>query len=259
MLLLEQNNVLISGENATPITQLPKAWQAIADGSANVGMSNPQSYVKMAQLFHYKLQQGDIDLFQENPELQPLKSAFSALFGPLAEQTLAFYGQDFLKERYSNFEQIIDELEAQSGDRTAELSVARIVQEFFNEFGYDLPASVYHVNLAPIYRDSIFEERALRFDPRDQSHKRPWDAALHAGKVYAVQMKLQSIASKYGYTYHHGCGCENHMSSLDAARSAFNYDLDPQKRQRWVRSFVWTAWYEYALFPIIPNTIYLTR
>ena len=260
MLLVDSTpKIIISGENAVPLSQLPSAWRDIADGKADVGLSDPQSYVEMAQLFHYKLEHGDIDFFQENPTLVRLKSAFGELFGQLAWETLEFYGQDFQKQNYPDFDQILRSLEAQAGDRTNEIKVARIVKAFFEEFGYDLPASVYQVNLAPIDRDTVFEERALRFDPRDQEHKRPWDAALHAGKVYAIQMKLQSIASHYGFTYHHGCGCENHLSSIDAAQGAFDYEIDPQKRQRWIRSFVWTAWYEYALFPIIPNTIYLTE
>ncbi|MEL6221256.1 MAG: hypothetical protein AAFR31_01290 [Cyanobacteria bacterium J06627_8] len=260
MLLLDSTpKIMISGEKAVAVSQLPQVWRDIASGNANVGMSEPQSYVEMAQLFQYKLASGDVDLFQENPILIHLKAAFGELFGQLAEETLEFYGKDFLIESYPDFDGILNELESQEGDRTDEIKVARIVKAFFEEFGYDLPASVYAVNLAPIYRDTVFEERALRFDPRDQAHKRPWDAALHAGKVYAVQMKLQSIASQYGFTYHHGCGCENHMSSIDAAQGAFDYEVDPEKRQRWIRSFVWTAWYEYAFFPIVPNTIYLTE
>ena len=266
MLLVDSTpKTLISGENAVAVSQLPSVWKEIANGTADVGMSDPQSYVEMAQLFQYKLEQGDIDFFQENPTMVRLKSAFGELFGQLAWETLEFYGHDFKRESYPDFDHILQVLETQAecngpgGGLTNEIKVARIVKAFFEEFGYDLPASVYHVNLAPIDRDTVFEERALRFDPRDQDHKRPWDAALHAGKVYAIQMKLQSIASHYGFTYHHGCGCENHLSSIDAAQGVFDYAIDPGKRQRWIRSFVWTAWYEYALFPIIPNTIYLTE
>ncbi|MEB3355241.1 MAG: hypothetical protein VKK04_00740 [Synechococcales bacterium] len=260
MLLLETPpQPIIAGENAVPVSRLPQVWQDIASGKAQVGLADPTSYVEMAQLFQYKLEQGDVDLFNERPELARFQASFAELFGLLAQETLEFYGQDFQMDAYPDFDRILQEVEQRGGDRTSEIKVVRIVKAFFEEFGYELPASVYQVNLAPIDRDTIFEERALRFDPRDQAHKRPWDAALHAGKVYAVQMKLQSLASQYGFTYHHGCGCENHLSSIDAAQGAFDYDLDPQKRQRWIRSFVWTAWYEYAFFPIVPNTMYLTR
>ncbi|MBW4498423.1 MAG: hypothetical protein KME57_02235 [Scytonema hyalinum WJT4-NPBG1] len=258
MLILDAPQVqVIVGENAVPISQLPKVWQDIAVGEAGVGLANPQSYVEMAQLFQYKLEQGDVDLFNERPELAHLKPAFRELFGLLARETLEFYGQDFKIERYPDFEAVLRELESKGADYSNEVKVARIGLELFNEFDYELPASFYQVHLAPIDRDSVFEERALRFDPRDIEHKRSWDAVLHAGKVFAVQMKIQSIASKYGFTYQHGCGCESHLSSIDKSLGAFDYELNTEKRQRWIRSFIWTAWYEYAFFPIVPNTKYL--
>lgn len=258
MILLDTPQVsAIAGENAVHISRLPKVWQDIASGEASFGLANPQSYVEMAQLFQYKLEQGDVDLFNERPELAHLKPAFIELFGQLARETLEFYGEDFKVERYPNFAELVREFESKGTECENELKVARIGLELFQEFGYDLPASFYQVHLAPIFRDTVFEERALRFDPRDREHKRGWDAVLHAGKVFAVQMKIQSIASKYGFTYQHGCGCESHLSSIDQARGAFDYDLNPEKRQRWIRSFIWTAWYEYAFFPIVPNTRYL--
>lgn len=258
MFLLDAPQVqVITGENAVPVAQLPKIWQEIAATEASVGLANPTSYIEMAQLFQYKLEQGDVDLFNERPELADHKPLFTQLFGQLARETLEFYGQDFKVERYPNFAQILQELESKGTDSENEVKVARICLELFQEFGYELPASFYYVHLAPIHRESVFEERALRFDPRDIEHKRSWDAVLHAGKVFAIQMKIQSISSKYGFTYQHGCGCESHLSSIDESRGAFDYELNPQKRQRWIRSFIWTAWYEYAFFPIVPNTRYL--
>lgn len=258
MLLLDAPQVqVIAGENAVHISQLPKVWQDIAVGEVSVGLLDPQSYVEMAQLFQYKLQSGDVDLFNERPELVYLKPLFAELFGQLARETLEFYGHDFKVESYPNFAEVLREVESKGVEYANEVKVARIGMELFDEFGYELPASFYHVHLAPIYRDHVFEERALRFDPRDIEHKRSWDAVLHAGKVFAVQMKVQSIASKYGFTYQHGCGCNSHLSSIDKSRGAFDYELHPQKRQRWIRSFIWTALYEYAFFAIVPNTSYL--
>ena len=258
MLLLDAPNVqVIAGENAVLVSQLPKVWQEMAAKDAGFGLLDPQSYVEMAQLFQYKLEQGDIDLFNERPQLAHLLPSFTELFGQLARETLEFYGQDFKVESYPNFAEVLREVESKGLEYANEVKVARIGMELFHEFGYELPASFYQVHLAPIYRDHVFEERALRFDPRDVEHKRSWDASLHACKVFAVQMKVQSIASKYGFTYQHGCGCENHLSSIDPSRGAFDYELHPQKRQRWIRSFIWTAWYEYAFFPIVPNTSYL--
>ncbi|MDB9374299.1 hypothetical protein [Nodularia sphaerocarpa] len=258
MQVIEAPNIaLIASENAVPIDQLPPIWQDIAAGVANIGLENPQSYVEMAQLFQYKLAQGDVDLFSERPELAHFKSAFSQLFGQLGYETLEFYGHDFLIDSYPNFSQILEDVKLKGREYADEVKVALIGMDLFHEFGYELPASFYHVHLAPIYRDHVFEERALRFDKRDIVHKRAWDAVLHAGKVFAIQMKVQSIASKYGFTYHHGCGCNSHLSSIDISEGEFNYEISPEKSQRWIRSFIWTAWYEYAFFPIVPNTSYL--
>ncbi|WP_414576207.1 hypothetical protein [Anabaena sp. CCY 9402-a] len=258
MQLLEFPSVaVIAGENAVAVTQLPSIWQDIAKGAVNTGLCNPKVYVEMAQLFLYKLEQGDVDLFNERPELAHLKQSFCQLFGQLARETLEFYGHDFLTHNYPNFGEILRNLELKGCDYADEVKVARIGLELFNEFGYELPASFYHVHLAPIYRDHVFEERALRFDKRDIAHKRSWDAMLHACKVFAMQMKVQSIASKYGFTYQHGCGCNSHLSAIDLSRGVFEYELSPEKRDRWIRSFIWTAWYEYAFFPIVPNTSYL--
>jgi hypothetical protein len=258
MLLIDAPEVqVIAGENAVTVSQLPKIWQDIAKNQASVGLQDARSYVEMAQLFQYKLTQGDVDLFKDRPEFTHLLPSFGELFGQLARETLEFYGEDFKIESYPNFAEVLREYESKGSECANEVKVARIGMELFSEFGYELPASFYHVHLAPIYRDHVFEERALRFDPRDREHKRSWDAALHACKVFAVQMKIQSIASKYGFTYQHGCGCESHLSSIDESRGAFEYELHAQKRQRWIRSFIWTAWYEYAFFGIVPNTSYL--
>jgi hypothetical protein len=248
---------IIAGENAVAIAQLPLVWQEIESGKTSVGIPDPHSYVQMAQLFQFKMEQGDVDLFHERREFAPFKSSFSQLFGQLAWETLEFYGNDFQTQSYPNFEAILHELDLRVNEYADAVKVLRIGIDLFQEFGYELPASFYHIHLAPIYRDHIFEERALRFDPREQDRKRAWDAVLHAQKVFAIQMKVQSIASQYGLTYHHGCGCESHLSSIDQSQGAFAYELCPEKRSRWIRSFIWTAWYEYAFFSLVPNTRYL--
>ena len=269
---------IIAGENATPIGELPESWQAIAQGESNTRLSAPNVIVAMAQLFHYKLTHCDVDLFHERPELSHLQGCTSDLLGQLATETLEFYGNDFRVRRYPDFDTVFRELERReleekeseekelktresekAEQRIHRFNIARIGVDLFSEFGYDVPASFYHVHLAPLYRDRVFEERALRFDPRDQHHKRPWDAVLHAGKVFAIQAKIQSIASQYGLTYQHGCGCDSHVSAIDQAAGTFEYDLDTPKRNRWLRSYLWTMWYEYAFFGLIPNTAYLTK
>lgn len=258
---------VIAGENATPVCELPESWQAIASGESNTRLSAPEVTVKMAQLFHYKLTHSDVDLFNEQPDLSHLKGCYSELLAQLANETLEFYGQDFRVRRYPDFDTVFRELERELSIATPSekeqsahrFNIARIGVDLFSEFGYDMPASFYQVHLAPLYRSHVFEERALRFDPRDQNHKRPWDAVLHAGKVFAIQAKIQSIASQYGLTYQHGCGCDSHVSAIDKAAGAFEYDLNTPKRNRWIRSYLWTMWYEYAFFGLIPNTAYLTK
>jgi len=98
---------VIAGENAVHLSQLPSTWQDIARGTTSVGLSHPQSYVEMAQLFLYKLEHGDVDLFSDRPQLAHLIPSFSQLFTQLAWETLEFFGQDFLKHSYPNFAEIL--------------------------------------------------------------------------------------------------------------------------------------------------------
>jgi len=249
------SSCIISGEKAAALGQLPPVWQAIAQEEAPVGMADRTAYVHLAQLSLYKFEHAEVELFDERPELDRFKPIYAQLLGPLAWEALDYFGDDFLLERYPNVDRILAEAK-RSGDRNT-VKVAQIGVDLFHTFGYDLPASFYAVHLAPLTRDHIFEERALRYDPRDQHHKQPWDAILHACKVFAIQMKVQSIASQYGFTYQHGCACNSHLSNIDRATGAFEYEIAPEKRLRWLRSFLWTAWYEYALFNLIPNTAYL--
>ncbi len=250
------SSCIISGEKAAALEQMPPVWQAIAREEVAVGMRDRTAYVHLAQLFLYKFEHAQVDLFQERPELERFQPILAQLLGPLAWDALDYYGEDFLIARYPDFEGVLATAQRR-GNRDA-VKVAQIGIDLFKEFGYDMPASFYAVHLAPLTRDHIFEERALRYDPRDRDHKQPWDAILHACKVFAIQMKVQSIASQQGFTYQHGCACNSHLSSIDKATGAFEYSIAPEKRLRWLRSFLWTAWYEYALFNLIPNTAYLT-
>jgi hypothetical protein len=243
----------IGAELAVARTELPFAWQLMATGDLPVGMTDAGAYIEMAQLFQYKLAMGDVDLFQERPEMARFKSMFGEMFGILAKETLEFYAEDFQIQNYPDFAGLL----RKTANQPEAHKVAQIGQSLFEIFGYDLPASFYEVHLAPLDRDHIFEERALRFDPRDIDHKRAWDSALHACKVFAIQMTVQSIASQHGFTYQHGCGCNSHISDISLSDGKFSYAMTPDKRSRWIRSFVWTMWYEYAFFEIVPNTAYL--
>ncbi|MEL6163875.1 MAG: hypothetical protein AAFR37_08965, partial [Cyanobacteria bacterium J06628_3] len=74
-------SVVIEGEQATPLKQLPQSWQDIFTGKSNTKLSNAEDYVKMAQLFLHKMSKGDVDLFNESEHLQHLKPAFCQIFG----------------------------------------------------------------------------------------------------------------------------------------------------------------------------------
>ena len=85
MLLLDAPQVqVIAGENAVHVSQLPHVWQDIATGIADVAVPDIHSYVEMAQLFQYKLERGDVDLFSDRPELTHLKPMFAELFGAVS-------------------------------------------------------------------------------------------------------------------------------------------------------------------------------
>ncbi|OBQ32173.1 MAG: hypothetical protein AN485_22230, partial [Anabaena sp. MDT14b] len=127
MQLQEVPNVaVIVGENAVTLSQLPSVWQDIAKGRANVKLSDPQIYVEMAQLFQYKLQYGDVDLFNERPHLFHLKRSFSELFGQMARETLEFYGHDFMIHNYPNFAEVVRNFESKGSEYSNELKVAHI-------------------------------------------------------------------------------------------------------------------------------------
>ena len=149
------SHCLISGEKAATLAQLPPIWQAIAQGKADVGISDAQAYLHLAQLFLYKFENGDVDLFQDRPHLQRFQPMFGQLLGPLAWETLAFYGEDFLKERYPNFPAILNQAKTQYGPDSDAVKVAQIGLDLFNEFGYDLPASFYDIGTVQLKSEAL--------------------------------------------------------------------------------------------------------
>lgn len=247
----------IESEKASNISALPKEWQEISKGQGNTGLTDADAYVKMAQLFHYKMHNGDIDLFNKIKGFDHLKPAFCEMFGKLADETLSYYGADFDRERYPDFAALRIELKAQNVDAD-KIKVIDIAEDLFKEFGYDMPASFYGVHLAPIYRDQVCEIRPLRFSEQDKYNARAWDASLHAQKVFPMQMRIQSISSQHGFTWEHGCGCNHGLARVSAAQEKFSYTIRPEMRTTWVRDFIWTMWYEYAYFNFIPVTKFLT-
>ena len=253
----EEDVCLIEGEQARPVNQLPQSWQSIYAGSSSTKLSDPEAYVKMAQLFLHKMSRGDVDLFNESENFQHRKSAFCEILGSLAWETLKFYGEDFDVNKYPNFD-LIEKDESQKQEDYAERKkIIEIGQALFEEFGYDLPASFYHVHLAPVYRKEVSEVRPLRFSEEDRNNARAWDASLHGQKVFPIQLMVQSISSKHGFFQEHGCGCNHAMTRVGATDTSFDYQIRPNMRTTWIRDFIWTVWYEYAFYKFVPVTRFL--
>jgi len=250
-------SVVIEGEQATSVDRLPQSWQDIYAGKSNTKLSNPEEYVKMAQLFLHKMSSGDVDLFNESDDLHHLKPAFCQIFGTLGWEALEFYGKDFDVERYPNFDSIEKQLSPEEEDYHNRKQIVEIGKALFAEFGYDLPASFYHVHLAPVYREEVSEVRPLRFSEEDKLNARAWDASLHGQKVFPIQLMVQSISSKHGFFQEHGCGCNHAMARVGATDTSFDYQIRPEMRLTWIRDFIWTVWYEYAFFKFVPVTRFL--
>ena len=250
------NACFIEGEQAIPVDMLPQSWQDIYTGKSNTKLSDSPAYVKMAQLFLHKMSNGDVDLFNESKNSAHLKPAFCEIFGSLAWEALEFYGEDFKVEKYPDFDLIEKEISVEK-DYSERKKIVDISKALFEEFGYDLPASFYHVHLAPIYREEVSEIRPLRFSESDKNNARAWDASLHGQKVFPIQLTVQSISSKHGFFQEHGCGCNHAMARVGTTDTAFNYQIRPEMRTTWIRDFIWTIWYEYAFFKFTPVTRFL--
>jgi hypothetical protein len=248
----------ISGENAVGIEQLPEVWRNIQMGAEGYLMRDKEAYVQMAQLFLYKLSNGDVDLFNLRNDMQQAKEGFSFIFSKLAFETLAFYGHDFHVNRYPDFKMIREKIDKTQPDAESKFKVIHICEALFEEFGYDMPASFYHVHLAPLNREEVCEIVPLRFSEQDKLNARGWDAALHGQKVFPIQLMIQSISSQQGFFWEHGCGCNHGLSRVGKAETSFKYSLRPEMRRTWIRDYIWTCWYEYAYFPFTPVTRFLT-
>jgi hypothetical protein len=249
---------IIADEPAVPVNALPRLWQEIAEGSNEFAMSDRAAYVKMAQLFQYKLSQGDVDLFNRRTDLISCKEAWKTIFGTLARETLEFYAEDFRRANYPDFARIRERVAKGSQDVESKLKVVDIAEELFQEFRHDMPASFYYVHLAPINREEVCEIVPLRFSEEDKANARGWDAALHGQKVFPIQLIIQSISSRRGFFWEHGCGCNHGLSRVGKAETPFTYQLRPEMRKTWIRDYIWTCWYEYAYFPFTPVTKFLT-
>lgn len=245
-------------EEAIAFDNLPKIWQDISTNSVKTGITDKQAYIEMAQLFAAKFHFGDVDLFNKTTEFGENKDSFIALFSKLADETLEYFGNDFLISSYPNFDEIQQELDSSNPEYKDKQNIVQIAKDLFNEFKYDFPALFYWVHLAPLSRSEVREIRPLRFSESDKQNARAWDANLHGQKVFPIQMKIQSISSKYGFVWEHGCGCNHGLSRVGKIDEQFTYNLKPEMKKTWMRDFVWTVWYEYAFSMFTPVTQYLT-
>jgi hypothetical protein len=247
----------ISGENAVSIESLPKVWQHIAAGGQGYKMRDRESFVKMAQLFLYKMQEGDVELFTERSEFQDQKEAFTTIMKQLAWETLEFYGVDFHESRYPDFSLLRASLDKNDPEYKEKEAIISLTEELFEEFRYDMPASFYYVHLSPLKRDFVSQMVPLRFSEDEKKYARQWDAALHGQKVFPIQLFIQSISSKYGFFWEHGCGCNHRLAQKGKTNTTFAYAINPEMKETWKRDYIWTCWYEYALFNLVPTTKFL--
>ena len=241
-----QSLTTIQGEPAVPLDNMPASWRRIVTGD---WMNEPKVYTAMAQVFLAKHQQGNV-LFCERPETAHLKAAYCEGNGQLAYEAVAHYGDAFLPESYPHFGQIRAAIESdQTIEQTPErLALIDTVSDLFDELGYDVPATFYWTFLHPLQRDDLFELRSFRFSEQDLGVARQFDAILHGGYVSMLRRLIDSISSRHGYFFEHGCGCESHLAKLKPCDSSFIYELPAATRRKTLRAFFWSVMEEYLLF-----------
>ncbi|MEM9090956.1 MAG: hypothetical protein AAGC93_19690 [Cyanobacteria bacterium P01_F01_bin.53] len=241
--------------DAVTVAGLPHIWQQIAARNLKVGHSDPDFLVALARLFYTKATDRSPEVF--SPEVFPQASLqqadsqqtsdFQSFYVRGARETLEFFGHDFIKSAYPDFDLVLENARAQDGAER----VVVFVRAVFNELGYELPASFYWMLLCPIERDSIYEARPMFFDPQMQGVKRAYDACLHGFNVTAMLMLVQAHASEQGLLIQHGCGCDHSLAQLIPGKAKLSFEFESaQGRQKALTAYVWRCWNEYLLFPL---------
>ncbi|QQR92610.1 MAG: hypothetical protein IPJ89_05695 [Candidatus Iainarchaeum archaeon] len=242
----------IRGEIADGIHSLPQGWNAIATGKGPYSMTNGKELATMAQLFSHKMRTGQVEFFQATRPEQ----TYNNIMSQLANETLAFYASDYQDNAYPVIEDIKKNLDAKEEHYAERLKFIAITQELLQEFGHTLPASFYWKYLSPVFRADPYEKVYLRKRQDYRNQARAWDAVLHAQKVFPVQMRIQSISSKYNITWDHACGCSDcGRASADAGK--FEYQIPLSQKAEVIRAFIWTMFFEYAIFPLTPDANYI--
>lgn len=251
---------ILQGIDAVEMSCLPLIWQQISNRKVTIGHDDPDFLVALARLFYTKATDYSPEVFNSeafNSEVSQQRhiqhkgeqqnSNFQSFYESGARETLEFFGHDFIKAAYPDFDLALETARAQDGaDR-----VVTFVREVFNDLGYALPASFYWMLLCPIERDSIHEARPMFFDPQMQGVKRAYDACLHGFNVTAILMRVQAYASEQGLLIQHGCGCDHSLAQLIPGRSKVSYKFESAEgRQKALTAYLWRCWNEYLLFPL---------
>jgi len=236
---------ILQGVDAAEVGDLPLVWQQIAASNVKVGHSDPDFLVALARLFYTKATDRSPEVFQQKGCQQ--SADLSAFYSNGTQETLEFFGHDFIQSAYPDFDLVLETARAQDG---AERVVA-FVRAVFNELGYDFPASFYWMLLCPIERDSIHEARPMFFDPQMQGVKRAYDACLHGFNVTAILMLVQAHASEQGLLVQHGCGCDHSLAQLIPGNAKLSFEFESARgRKKALTAYVWRCWNEYLLFPL---------
>lgn len=247
-------DAILEGVNAVPVSALPPIWQKIAAGTAQIGHPEPEFLIALARLFYTKATDGSSEIFSDrgNSWFEKIFCFFERFFlsrryCKLATETLNFFGNDFLKSTYPSFENLHSTAKATDGAE----NVIAFVQQLFEEFGYEMPASFYWVLLSPINRGSIYESCPIFFAPEMQGLKRSYDAMLHALNVTEILMIVQTYATPFGFRIVHGCGCNQEHARLSAndqpITCVFSGELG---RRKALNAYLWRAMNEYMFFPL---------
>ncbi|MEM9008898.1 MAG: hypothetical protein AAGE59_36000 [Cyanobacteria bacterium P01_F01_bin.86] len=233
-------SALLTGTNVVPLEELPPIWQRIANREVAVGHPEPDFLVVLARLFLTKATDRSPEVFQKGFD-------FQSFYRQGAMETLEFFGHDFRTTAYPDFQLVMQTARATDGTER----VIAFVREVFSQFGYALPACFYWMLLCPIERASIYEARPMFFDPQMQGVKRAYDACLHSLNVTAVQMLVQSCASRQGLLIQHGCGCDHSLAQLIPGSSEVTFAFESELgRRKAITAYLWRCWNEYLLFPL---------
>ena len=229
---------ILNGVNAVPVSGLPEIWQQIAAGEAKAGHPEPEFLVALARLFLTKATDRSPEIFQHGFDFQDF-------YRHGAVETLEFFGNDFLKTAYPDFDLALSTAKAADGAD----KVVAFAKTAFEDFGYWLPASFYWMLLCPIERESIFESRALFFHPQSQGVKRAFDSCLHGLNVTSLQLRIQHHASCQWLLLQHGCGCDHNLSQIIPGQARVDFDFEtPAGRKKALTAYIWRLWNEYLLF-----------